>query len=103
MTGSQVVPVVPYLLSLPIERDHFVQASNISFTLSSLVMSLGLTQLGLMTLETNAISSFGIILVFAGVQLGTRFRRWLSPSMFRRTVLIVLICLGSSLVFRLMI
>ena len=103
MTGSQVVPVVPKLLSLPIERDHFVQASNISFTLSSLVMSLGLTQLGLMTLETNAISSFGIILVFAGVQLGTRFRRWLSPSMFRRTVLIVLICLGSSLVFRLMI
>lgn len=103
MTGSQVVPVVPYLLSLPLERDHFVQASNISFTLSSLVMSLGLTQLGLMTLETSLISSFGVILVYTGVQLGTRVRRWMSPSVFRRTVLGLLICLGFSLVVRLIL
>lgn len=101
MTGSQVFPVVPYLLSLPLHRDHFVQASNIAFTLCSLLMALGLSQLGLMTLEIFVISLIGVILVYAGVQLGALFRRWLSPTAFRKTILALLIFLGLSLIIRL--
>ncbi len=41
MTGSQVMPLVPYFLSVPLTPAQFVQASNISFTLSSLVMLAG--------------------------------------------------------------
>ena len=37
LTGSQVMPVLPYLLSLKLDKNVFVQAINISFTLSSLL------------------------------------------------------------------
>ena len=42
ITGSQVMPVLPYLFSLDLDKNRFVQAINISFTLSSLVMLSGL-------------------------------------------------------------
>ncbi len=40
LTGSQMMPSMPYLLSLDLDRNAFVQAINISFTLSSLVLFL---------------------------------------------------------------
>ncbi len=97
LTGSQVMPVLPYLLSLDLEPNRFVQAINCSFTLSSLVMAAGLTQLGLLTLETAAISALGLILVYLGIKLGSRVRRILSPEIFRVIVLVFLMVLGGSL------
>ena len=63
--------VLPYLLSLNLDPNRFVQAINCSFTLSSLVMAAGLAQLGLLTVETAAISAFGLILVYLGIKLGS--------------------------------
>ncbi|MEM8971536.1 MAG: sulfite exporter TauE/SafE family protein, partial [Pseudomonadota bacterium] len=100
LTGSQVMPVLPYLLSLNLEPNRFVQAINFSFTLSSLVMAAGLTKLGLMTLETATISACGLVLVWAGIKLGTRVRSMLSPELFRAIILVFLMLLGASLAVR---
>lgn len=100
LTGSQVMPVLPYLLSLNLEPNRFVQAINCSFTLSSFVMAAGLVQLGLLTLETAAISAGGLILVWAGIKLGTRVRNMLSPEVFRMIILLFLMLLGASLAVR---
>ena len=99
-TGSQVMPVLPYLMALGLEPNRFVQAINISFTLGSQAMVIGLSQLGLFTVDTALVSALGVVPVFAGVHLGTRARRWLSPEGFRRAVLIVLICLGTGMILR---
>ncbi len=99
-TGSQVMPVLPYLMALGLEPNRFVQAINISFTVGSLAMIIGLSRLGLFTADTALVSALGVLPVFAGVHLGTRARRWLSPDGFRRAVLIVLICLGSGMIVR---
>ncbi|MCB9947757.1 MAG: sulfite exporter TauE/SafE family protein [Rhodospirillaceae bacterium] len=99
-TGSQVMPVLPYLMALGLDPNRFVQAINISFTIGSLVMAVGLSKLGLMTGHTALMSLTGIVPVFIGVRLGTRARNWLSPEAFRRTVLLVLLCLGASLILR---
>lgn len=49
MTGSQVMPVLPFLLALRLDPRRFIQAINISFSLSSVIMAVGLAKLGPMT------------------------------------------------------
>mgnify|MGYP001160967359 FL=1 len=101
VTGSQVMPVLPFLLSLQLERNMFIQAINVSFTLSSLVMAVGLWKLGLMTLQSVEVSLLGLIVVLIGVRLGSHVRRWFSPAAFRSAVLIILTVLGVGLIVRL--
>lgn len=98
LTGSQVMPVLPYLMALRLDPARFVQAINISFTLSSAVMVLGLSRLGLMTWEAAAVSTAGILPVFLGIRLGSKVRRRLSPEQFRLAVLGLLAALGAILI-----
>ena len=93
--------MLPFLLSLRLERNMFIQAINVSFTLSSLVMAIGLWKLGLMTLQSVEVSLLGLIVVLIGVRLGSHVRRWLSPAVFRSAVLIILTVLGVGLIVRL--
>ena len=90
LTGSQVVPCVPYLMALNLDRSVFIQATNISFTLSSLIMAIGLTRLELFTLDAIKISIAGLVLVYFGLKLGSKVRPFLSPDNFRLAVLVVL-------------
>ncbi len=100
LTGSQVMPLLPYLLSLDIARERFLQASNQSFTLSSIAMFIGLGMAGLMTVEVLTVSAFGLVLVALGVRIGQRIGRHLAPQAFRTAVLIVLAALGLGLILR---
>lgn len=98
VTGSQVMPVLPFLLSLQLDSNRFVQAINISFTISSFIMMFGLIQLGLMPLESVLVSLGGIVFVYIGVQAGSRIRQRLSPEFYRKLVLIFLIMSGLGLI-----
>ena len=100
VTGSQVMPVLPYLLSLPLERNVFIQAINISFTISSVVFAIGLAWVGLFTVDTTQISFVGLVAMLVGLKLGIPIRRRLSQSSFRRAVLGLLVLLGAGLVIR---
>lgn len=98
MTGSQVMPILPFLLALRLDPGRFVQTINISFSLSSLVMAMGLARLGLMTLETLWISLAGLVPVYLGVKLGGTVRRRLDGETFRRVILIMLVVFGVMLI-----
>ncbi len=100
LTGSQVMPVLPYMMSLHLAPAPFVQAINIMFTGSSLVMALGLAKLGLMSPTDLLVSTVGLIPVFVGVRFGSTVRRWLAPKAFRVAVLALLLFLGASMVVR---
>jgi len=100
VTGSQVMPVLPYLLSLPLERNVFIQAINISFTISSVVFAIGLAWVGLFTVDTTQISFVGLVAMLVGLKLGIPIRRRLPQSSFRRAVLGLLVLLGAGLVLR---
>lgn len=101
VTGSQVVPVVPYMLALALPAPRFVQAVNCSFTLSSLAMAVGLSSLGLMTPLAVLVSVLGILPSAIGAWAGTRARGRLTPAGFRTAVLVVLMALGAVLIVRL--
>ena len=94
-----LVPVLPFLLSLHLETNRFLQATNSFFTVSSLVMGVGLTTLGLMTPNAVVVSLAGLVPVWLGIRGGTAARRSLSPQGFRTGVLLVLALLGASLLF----
>ncbi|MEI9914951.1 MAG: hypothetical protein WDN29_03155 [Methylovirgula sp.] len=40
-TGINVIPAVPYLQSLDLERDDLIQALGLSFTVSTMAMAAG--------------------------------------------------------------
>jgi len=100
LTGSQLMPVLPYLMALHLDRERFVQAINCSFTASSIVMAIGLSQIGLMNVETALISTIGIVPVWIGLKLGGNIRHRLSPDLFRKLVIYMLMASGVLLLAR---
>ena len=100
VTGSQVVPVLPYLLALPLEKNAFVQTINLSFTISSLTMLVLLGGAGLLQPVLLVVGLAGIAPVALGVRLGGSVRERLPEAAFRRAVLLFLLVIGASLVLR---
>jgi hypothetical protein len=100
LTGSQIMPILPYLMALPISKDELVQAINTSFTLSSIIMLVGLNRLGLVSLELLGLSLAGLIPVFLGIYIGGKVRRRLPETTFRKIVFALIGLLGIGLVVR---
>jgi len=91
------MPAVPFLMSLHLGRNAFIQAANCSFTMSSLIMMVGLGYLGLFNNSDVIISSLGVFCVLVGVRFGTALRERLSERAFRTLVLIILTMMSISL------
>ena len=98
VTGSQVMPAVPFLMMLHLERNLFIQAINCSFTLSSVVMAIGLGRLGLYSSTDLIVSTLGVAFVFVGLRIGSAIRHRLSEERFRIGILVMLSLMGVSLV-----
>ena len=94
LTGSQVMPVLPYLLSLELKKSAFIQAINISFTLSSLVMLVGMNRLGHLSLNTFLTAFGGLVPVLLTVYLAGRLQGRLTGAIHRTLVLTFLLVMG---------
>ena len=103
LTGSQVMPLLPFLLALGLEADRFVQANNIAVITASLFLALGLMTAGVMAPPTLAWSIAAVAPALVGVQLGNWSRRYIDAQHFRLLVLLLLMALGLSLALRGMI
>ncbi len=100
VTGSQVMPILPFFLALQLHKDLFVQAINLSFTLSSLLMLMLLSRVGLLTYSIVGIALAGIIPVALGITFGGKLRQALPEDRFRTIVLLFVLILGFSLIMR---
>ena len=94
LTGSQVMPVLPYLLSLKLDKNAFVQSINISFTLSSLIMLVGMNRFGHLSLNTVLTALGGLIPVLLTVYLAGRLQGRLTGAFHRTLVLSFLLVMG---------
>jgi len=97
LTGSQVMPVLPFMLSLKIDKDLFLQGINLSFTISSLIMLVFLGGYGFLNSQILTTSLLGIIPVAFGIYLGGKLRRYLPEEGYRKAVLIFLLLMGVGL------
>lgn len=94
LTGSQVMPVLPYLFSLELNKNTFIQAINISFTLSSFVMLAGMKQFGYLPSNTILIAVGGALPVLAIVYVSGKLRDRIPGALYQKLVLIFLLFLG---------
>ncbi|MEM7009213.1 MAG: sulfite exporter TauE/SafE family protein [Thermodesulfobacteriota bacterium] len=98
LTGTQVIPMLPYLLSLELDRDGLVNAINIGFTISITFLLIVFGKFDLLNAEILKFSVFGIIPVVAGIYFGGKLRHKVSDERFRIAVLIILIIIGINLI-----
>jgi hypothetical protein len=100
LTGSQVMPLLPFAFAAQLDPKRLVQTINISFTLSSVVMAIGLSRLNLFDVNDLYVSALGIIPALGGTHIGSAIRERLAADLFRRLVLVVLLILGAILIWR---
>jgi uncharacterized membrane protein YfcA len=94
VSGVFVIPAVPYLQSLKLERDALVQAMGLSFTVSTLALSVNLAAAGALQLAEVATSCALVLPTLLGMSLGGALRQRLSAQTFRRCFLMALAVLG---------
>lgn len=97
-TGVFVVPAVPYLQALGLQRDHLIQAMGISFTVSTVALGVGLATEAQYTGSLLATSTVMLVPALVGMLLGDRLRRRLSQRLFRRVLFWSLALLGVHMV-----
>lgn len=98
LTGSQVLPLLPYMLSINLEPDKFVQAVNMAVTISAAIMIVVLMASGIMDLPGLGLSILCIAPAMAGIALGTQVRHIIPATQFRTVVLGVLAVIGVVLI-----
>lgn len=100
VTGVFVMPAVPYLNAIGLEKDELVQALGISFMVSTVAMAIGLGRAGAFDLETAATSLIALGPALAGMWIGQRIRARLSVATFRRAFFLFVLALGAYLTLK---
>jgi uncharacterized membrane protein YfcA len=99
-TGVFVIPAVPYLQSLRLEREDLIQALGLSFTVSTAALAIGLFRTGALASPTEQLAGSILALVpaLAGMFIGQALGQKMSVETFRKAFLVGLLVLGAYLV-----
>ncbi|QQB37455.1 sulfite exporter TauE/SafE family protein [Achromobacter deleyi] len=94
-TGVFVIPAVPYLQALRLDKDGLIQAMGISFTVSTVALAAGLWLNGSYTPDAAGASVLMLLPALAGMALGQWLRDRLSPRAFKQCFMVSLALLGA--------
>ena len=100
LTGSQVMPLFPYMMSLNLDASRLVQAINFAVLMCSVILAAGLLAAGIMTSTLLGLSVLAILPALAGVEMGARLRERVPAESFRSLVLWVLLLTGAAMILR---
>jgi uncharacterized membrane protein YfcA len=93
-TGVQVIPSMPFMQAIGMEKDELVQALGVFFTTATIALAFNLTSAGLLTTATALPGAIAMVAAFTGMFIGQAVRTRMQPDMFRRWFLISMILLG---------
>jgi len=93
-TGVQVIPSMPFMQAIGMEKDELVQALGVFFTVATLALAFNLTAAGLLSAATALPGAVAMAASFAGMFVGQAVRSRMQPDAFRRWFLIAMILLG---------
>jgi len=99
-TGVFVVPAVPYLQALGLEKEDLIQALGLSFTISTVALAGALAWHGAFRIDNLTLSALAIVPSLAGMWAGQIIRNRVSPATFRRWFLICLLVLGAEMIVK---
>jgi len=96
-TGVFVIPTVPYLQAVGLEKDELIQALGLSFTVSTVALAFGLLRVD--AWQANAVwaSLLALVPALIGMQAGQWLRRRIAADTFRRVFFASLLLLGATL------
>ena len=97
-TGVQVIPSMPLMQAIGMEKDELVQALGVYFTVATLALAFNLTSAGLFSAATALPGTIAMAAAFAGMFIGQAVRTRMQPDTFRRWFLIAMIFLGIYLI-----
>lgn len=100
MTGSQVLPLVPYMLSLNLDSGRFTQAVNLAVIVTSSFLAVGLFLSNMFDAHDLMLSLAAVVPAIAGVQLGNVIRSRIAAQRYKSVVTLVLVLIGLSLLLR---
>lgn len=100
LTGSQVMPLFPYMMSINLDPGRLVQAINLAVMIASVFLAVGLYAAGIFTPEILAYSVVAIVPALAGVEIGNRLRLLIPADQFKTVILGVLMLTGLLLLVR---
>ncbi|MFJ2713062.1 sulfite exporter TauE/SafE family protein [Pseudomonas sp. NPDC087346] len=96
-TGVFVIPAVPYMQALGLNRDELVQALGLSFTVSTLALAGGLLWRGALGGAELSASLLALIPAVLGMLFGQWLRQRISAVLFKRVFFVGLGALGAHL------
>lgn len=99
-TGVFVIPAVPYLQGLRLERDALVQALGLCFTVSTVALGASLLLAGEYPVEAAGMSLAALVPAMIGMSCGQWVRGRIRPQTFRRCFFVGLLALGLHLMLK---
>jgi uncharacterized membrane protein YfcA len=99
-TGVFVIPAVPYLQALKLDKNDLIQALGLSFTVSTVALAIGLQSGGAFQLRSVLGSVLAVFPALLGMELGQRIRQRIRTAIFRQWFLVCLALLGLDLALR---
>jgi uncharacterized membrane protein YfcA len=99
-TGVFVIPAVPYLQAIGLQKDELVQALGLSFTVSTLALAVALAGADAFAPDLVLPSLLAVVVSLAGMRLGQAVCARLQPRAFRLCFFVGLLALGAYLALR---
>lgn len=97
-TGVFVIPAVPYLQGIGLEKDDLVQALGLSFTVSTLALAVNVVRAGAIGGSLAMTTLAALVSAVGGMAIGQALRSRLPPLVFRRCFFSGLLLLGLYLI-----
>jgi uncharacterized membrane protein YfcA len=102
-TGVFVIPAVSYLQMIELEKEEFVQALGLSFTVSTVALAINVWLGGALNVSVAGPTLFALAFACAGMWLGQALRVRLRPAVFRHVFFGGMALLGAYLTLRSMV
>jgi uncharacterized membrane protein YfcA len=93
-TGVQVIPSMPFMQAIGMEKDELVQALGVFFTTATVALAFNLTGAGLLNATVAIPGLVAMATAFAGMYIGQLVRSRMDADTFRRWFLIAMLLLG---------
>ncbi|MEP7100747.1 MAG: TSUP family transporter, partial [Burkholderiales bacterium] len=99
-TGVFVIPAVPYLQALGMEKEELVRALGISFLVSTIALGVALGSSGALQITALAGSALALLPALLGMGAGQWLRLRVHPETFKTIFFCGLLALGAYLTIR---
>jgi uncharacterized membrane protein YfcA len=99
-TGVFVIPAVPYLQALGLEKDALVRALGVSFLVSTIALGVSLGHGGALPAASLLASALAVLPALLGMGAGQWLRGRVRPETFKTVFFIGLLLLGAYLAVR---